>query len=83
MAKGYLSRLLANDAVKRYLNQHQPEILAEFEVIVDTAAIDEAAAELLAEQEGDDYSNDDSNDDLEENTEQHGSAQIVPFVEAA
>lgn len=75
MTKGYLPRLIANDAVKRYLNQHQPEILAEFEVIVDTAAINEAAAELLAEQEGD--------DDNEENAEQPGAAEIVRFVEAA
>ena len=83
VAKGYLTRLLANDAVKRYLNQHQPEILAEFEVIVDTAAIDEAAAELLAEQESDDDSNDDNEKNSEESADQPGSAQIVPFVEAA
>ena len=83
VAKGYLTRLLANDAVKRYLNQHQPEILAEFEVIVDTAAIDEAAAELLAEQESDDDSNDDNEKNSEESADQPGSAQIVPFEEAA
>ena len=40
VAKGYLTKLLANDAVRRYLNQHQPEILMEFQALVDTEALD-------------------------------------------
>ena len=40
VAKGYLSKLLANEAVQRYLNQHQPEILKEFQALVDTVALD-------------------------------------------
>lgn len=40
IAKGYLTRLLANAAVKRYLGQHQPEILNEFQALVDIDTID-------------------------------------------
>lgn len=40
VAKGYLARLLGNEAVRRYLNQHQPEILEEFQALVDTNALD-------------------------------------------
>lgn len=40
VAKGYLTRLLGNEAVRRYLSQHQPEILSEFQALVDTGALD-------------------------------------------
>jgi len=40
LAKGYLGRLLENKAVTRYLRQRQPEILAEFEVIVQTVSLE-------------------------------------------
>ncbi len=40
VAKGYLTKLLANEAVRRYLNQYQPEILDEFQALVDTEALD-------------------------------------------
>lgn len=40
VAKGYLTRLLGNEAVRRYLNQHQAEILEEFQALVDTNALD-------------------------------------------
>jgi hypothetical protein len=81
VAKGYLTRLLANDAVKRYLGQYQPDILAEFDVIVDTAAIDDAAAELLAEQDNDEDG--EENADADPMSERPGTATIVPFEEAA
>jgi ParB-like chromosome segregation protein Spo0J len=42
VAKGYLARLLGNEAVRRYLGQHQPEILTEFQMLVETAALDDA-----------------------------------------
>jgi ParB-like chromosome segregation protein Spo0J len=41
LAKGYLTKLLENKSVVRYLRQRQPEVLAEFEAIVKTVAIDE------------------------------------------
>lgn len=40
LAKGYLSKLLENKAVARYLRQRQPEVMSEFEVIVQTVSID-------------------------------------------
>lgn len=44
VAKGYLGRLLGNDAVKRFLKNNQPEILAEFEALVATVALDDQFA---------------------------------------
>lgn len=41
LAKGYLSKLLENKAVSRYLKQQQPEVFSEFEVIVKTVSIDQ------------------------------------------
>lgn len=40
LAKGYLSKLLENKAVARYLRQRQPEVLSEFEVIVESVSLD-------------------------------------------
>ena len=91
VAKGYLARLLANAGVRRYINQHQPEILAEFQLIVDTAAIDEAAAELLAAQDGQDEPTDEEAEEdyeaapigMPETVAPQTGAIIVPFEEAA
>lgn len=41
LAKGYLTKLLENKSVARYLRQRQPEVLAEFEVIIKTTALDQ------------------------------------------
>jgi hypothetical protein len=41
LAKGYLAKLIENRAVSRYLRQRQPEVFAEFEVIVQTVSIDQ------------------------------------------
>ncbi|MGL5183475.1 plasmid partitioning protein RepB C-terminal domain-containing protein [Herbaspirillum huttiense] len=41
LAKGYLAKLLENKAVSLYLQQRQPEIFAEFEIIVNTVSIDQ------------------------------------------
>ncbi|HEY3326139.1 MAG TPA: plasmid partitioning protein RepB C-terminal domain-containing protein [Novimethylophilus sp.] len=41
LAKGYLAKLLENEAVSRYLRQRQPEVLSEFEAIVQTVSIDQ------------------------------------------
>lgn len=40
LAKSYLTKLLDNQSVARYLRQRQPEIMAEFESIVLTMSID-------------------------------------------
>lgn len=40
LAKSYLTKLLENKPVARYLRQRQPELLAEFETIVQTVTLD-------------------------------------------
>lgn len=41
LAKGYLAKLLENPAIKRFLQQRQPEFLAEFDAIVQTVSLDQ------------------------------------------
>ena len=41
LARGFLAKLLDNKQVTRYLKQRQPEVLAEFETIVQTVSIDQ------------------------------------------
>ncbi|MYM25481.1 ParB N-terminal domain-containing protein [Duganella sp. FT135W] len=41
LAKGYLAKLLENQAVSHYLKSRQPEVFAEFEAIVQTVSIDQ------------------------------------------
>lgn len=41
LAKGYLTKLLENKPVARFLRQKQPEVLAEFETIVQTVSLDQ------------------------------------------
>jgi len=41
LARGYLAKLLENRQVVRFLKQRQPEVLAEFETIVQTVSIDQ------------------------------------------
>lgn len=40
LAKGYLTKLLSNEAVIRFLSQNTPDILREFSSIVQTASLD-------------------------------------------
>ena len=40
LTKGYLTKLLGNKAVARYLKQRQAEVLTEFEAIVRTVSVD-------------------------------------------
>ena len=40
LARGYLAKLLENQPVVRYLKQRQPEVLAEFEGIVQTVSLE-------------------------------------------
>lgn len=42
IASGYLSKLVANPEIKRYLNQHHPEILTEFRTIISATSLDQA-----------------------------------------
>ena len=47
MAKGYLTKLLGNDAVKSYISRHEPEILEHFELVVNTVSMEEAVQQQL------------------------------------
>ncbi len=48
LAKGYLTKLLANDAVKSYIQRHDPEILEHFELVVNTVSMEEAVQQQQA-----------------------------------
>ena len=42
VAKGYLAKLLTNEAVKHYIGRHEPEILGHLELVVNTVSMEEA-----------------------------------------
>lgn len=42
VAKGYLTKLVGNDAVKSFISRHEPEILEQFELVVNTVSMEEA-----------------------------------------
>jgi hypothetical protein len=42
IAAAYLAKLLGNRSIKRYLEQHHPEIVDEFTAIVAAASLDQA-----------------------------------------
>jgi hypothetical protein len=42
VAKGYLTKLLANDAVKSYVGHYEPETLTHLELVVSTVSMEEA-----------------------------------------
>jgi len=48
VAKGYLTRLVSNAAVKSYIGRHTPEILEHFELVVNTVSMDEALQQQAA-----------------------------------
>ena len=41
IASGYLSKLVANLEIRRYLGQHHPEILAEFRAVIAATSLDQ------------------------------------------
>ena len=53
VAKGYLTKILANDAVKAFIHKYEPEILSHFELVVNTVSMEEAVQnEKIEESEG-------------------------------
>jgi len=42
VAKGYLTKLLANRAVKSYIERREPEILSHLELVGNTVSMEEA-----------------------------------------
>lgn len=45
LAKGYLTKLPSNDAVKSCVHRNEPEILKHFELVVNTVSMEEAELE--------------------------------------
>jgi RepB plasmid partitioning protein len=45
IASGYLSKLVGNRDIKRYLDQHHPEILTEFRAVISATSLDQASTE--------------------------------------
>jgi len=52
VAKGYLTKLVSNAAVKSYIGRHAPEILEHFELVVNTISMEEALQQQVAEEAG-------------------------------
>lgn len=44
IASGYLSKVVRNPGVKRYLTQHHPEILTEFHAIISATSLDQVSS---------------------------------------
>ena len=42
VAKGYMTKLLSNEAVKSYIQRHEPDILEQFELVANTVSMEEA-----------------------------------------
>lgn len=51
VAKGYLTKLLVNDAVKSYILRHEPEILEQFELVANTVSMEEALHQQVIDPE--------------------------------
>ena len=84
VAKGYLAKLLGNDAVRRYLNQHCPEILGEFQALVDTVALDSGVLGVADAPEGCDAAKEDEDEgDGASDGVPAQTAEIVTIVAAA
>ena len=52
VAKGYLTKLLANDAVKSFIERHEPAILEQFELVTNTVSMEEALQQQTDGQTG-------------------------------
>lgn len=50
VAKGYLKKLMENDAVREYIARHSPEIQEQFDLVLNTISMEEAVEK--AEQQG-------------------------------
>jgi hypothetical protein len=48
LAKGYLTKLLENEPVTQYLRQRQPDLLVEFETIVETVSLEQQQFSVVA-----------------------------------
>lgn len=52
VAKGYLTKLVGNEAVRSWLNRHEPEILEQFDLVINTTSMEEAMEQQLRAEGG-------------------------------
>lgn len=50
VAKGYLKKLMENKAVRSYVGRHAPEILEQFELVLNTVSMEEAVEQTEGEE---------------------------------
>ena len=49
VAKGYLTKLLSNEAVKGHIQSIEPDVLEQFELVVNTVSLEEALQQQFDE----------------------------------
>jgi hypothetical protein len=52
VAKGYLTKLVGNEAVRSWLSRHAPEILEQFDLVINTTSMEEAMEQQAREEDG-------------------------------
>lgn len=52
VAKGYLTKLVGNEAVQSWLSRHAPEILEQFVLVINTTSMEEAMEQQAREESG-------------------------------
>ena len=52
VAKGYLTKLVGNEAVRYWLSRHAPEILEQFDLVINTTSMEEAMEQQAREETG-------------------------------
>tara|TARA_R110002072_G_scaffold242550_3_gene401329 strand:- start:15858 stop:16217 length:360 start_codon:yes stop_codon:yes gene_type:complete len=48
VAKGYLKKLMENDSVRGFVDRHAPEVLKQFELVLNTVSMEEAVEQAEA-----------------------------------
>lgn len=57
VARGYLKKLTENEAVRSYIARHSPEILEQFELVLNTVSLEEAADQAAHDEHSDSVAN--------------------------
>jgi ParB-like chromosome segregation protein Spo0J len=52
VAKGYLTKLVGNEAVRSWISRHAPEILEQFDLVINTTSMEEAMEQRAREEPG-------------------------------
>jgi predicted ArsR family transcriptional regulator len=50
VAKGYLTKMVGNDAVRSWLSRHASEILEQFDLVINTTSMEEAVERQTREE---------------------------------